>query len=191
MTSQINFIAIDENYPVAGKDNDSQGFRDNFNSIKAGMSVAKAEITKLQASALLSVALDTTSAVDNDLAGSSINNGFYNNFYGTVRELTANSATAIDVSAASLQVFTLLHSIDFTFRNWPASGYYGKVTVHFKSDGSGVYLPSLFSEGGGVIKPDNNFPDPLSVGTDGKHHVVEAWTYDGGNTVFIKYLGSF
>ena len=34
MASNINSDAIDKDYPVAGQDNDSQGFRDNFNTIK-------------------------------------------------------------------------------------------------------------------------------------------------------------
>ena len=39
MASNINTNTIDENYPVAGIDNDSQGFRDNFTSIKIDKNV--------------------------------------------------------------------------------------------------------------------------------------------------------
>ena len=48
MASQILFSSIDETYPIAGKDNDSQGFRDNFSYIKNGLETAKGEITDLQ-----------------------------------------------------------------------------------------------------------------------------------------------
>ena len=48
MTSQIITTTIDATYPVAGQDNNSQGFRDNFNAIKTAFSVAKSEITDLQ-----------------------------------------------------------------------------------------------------------------------------------------------
>ena len=34
MTSQINFNNIDGTYPIAGQDNSSQGFRDNFTNTK-------------------------------------------------------------------------------------------------------------------------------------------------------------
>ena len=34
-TTEIN--AIDQTYPVAGQDNDSQGFRDNFSNIKTSL----------------------------------------------------------------------------------------------------------------------------------------------------------
>ena len=45
MTSQINFGAISTTYPVAGVDNNSQGFRDNFTAISAGLAVAKTELS--------------------------------------------------------------------------------------------------------------------------------------------------
>ena len=48
MTSNINFAAINENFPVAGQDNDTQVFRDNFDTIKTNFSEAKTEITDLQ-----------------------------------------------------------------------------------------------------------------------------------------------
>ena len=35
MSSQINPNSINQSYPVAGADNNSQGFRDNFAAIKA------------------------------------------------------------------------------------------------------------------------------------------------------------
>jgi hypothetical protein len=34
MASEINYSNIDATFPLAGKDNDSQGFRDNFTNIK-------------------------------------------------------------------------------------------------------------------------------------------------------------
>jgi len=45
--SNINATAIDEAYPVAGVDNDTQGFRDNFSYIKTALNTAKTEIDEL------------------------------------------------------------------------------------------------------------------------------------------------
>ena len=47
MASLINPI-IDITYPIAGQDNDTQGFRDNFSSIKNNLNIAKNEISDLQ-----------------------------------------------------------------------------------------------------------------------------------------------
>ena len=48
MASNINDAGINKDYPVAGQDNDSQGFRDNFNVIKTNFTNAKSEIETLQ-----------------------------------------------------------------------------------------------------------------------------------------------
>jgi hypothetical protein len=48
MASNIISNTIDAEYPVAGQDNDSQGFRDNFSVIKTGLTTAATEITELQ-----------------------------------------------------------------------------------------------------------------------------------------------
>ena len=48
MASSIISSTIDETYPVAGQDNDSQGFRDNFTIIKDNFSYEKSEIETLQ-----------------------------------------------------------------------------------------------------------------------------------------------
>lgn len=48
MTSQIAAETIDEDFPVADQDNDSQGFRDNFSVIKNSLLTAAGEISDLQ-----------------------------------------------------------------------------------------------------------------------------------------------
>lgn len=49
MTSAINYSAVNTLYPIPGRDNNSQGLRDNFSAIKDGLQVAKSEISDLQA----------------------------------------------------------------------------------------------------------------------------------------------
>ena len=48
MASNITNANIDADFPIAGQDNDSQGFRDNFSEIKTGLGTAATEITSLQ-----------------------------------------------------------------------------------------------------------------------------------------------
>ena len=48
MASNVNATPIDETYPIAGQDNDTQGFRDNFNYIKTAITTTGTEITALQ-----------------------------------------------------------------------------------------------------------------------------------------------
>lgn len=168
MTSQINTDNIDALYPVAGQDNDSQGFRDNFNGIKEGLLTAKTEITQLQTNSLLSASLaDVPVPVDNDLLGSSLNNGFYNNFHGVlyVPLGSVSSQTDIDITAGSIQSFTLNAStVTFTFKNWPDAGKYANLRVHFQGQNNGAFTPDLYSEGGGTIIKDVNFPTSFATG---------------------------
>ena len=48
MASNINPNNIDITYPIAGQDNDTQGFRDNFSNIKNNFVVTKNEISSIQ-----------------------------------------------------------------------------------------------------------------------------------------------
>ena len=73
MTSQINPNNIDGAYPVAGQDNDSQGFRDNFTNIKTNFGYASAEITDLQSKVVLKSAL-TGTTLNNNMNNSVISN---------------------------------------------------------------------------------------------------------------------
>jgi len=49
MASNINATNIDITYPIAGQDNDTQGFRTNFTVIQENFTVAATEISALQA----------------------------------------------------------------------------------------------------------------------------------------------
>lgn len=60
-------FSFNADFPVAGVDNDSQGFRNNFHAIKTALTAADTEITNLQ---LVSANLTT----DNDFASNSIKN---------------------------------------------------------------------------------------------------------------------
>jgi hypothetical protein len=134
MSSQIDNENIDSTYPVAGKDNDSQGFRDNFASIKSNFTYAKSEIEDLQSKAVLKAAL-TDGTLSNDFGGSNISNGTHTNFHGTSYSQTVGASGEIDVRNGSLQVFTVTSDSTLTFKYWPTSGKYGNVRTHFRSSG--------------------------------------------------------
>ena len=68
MASNINPYNIDGTFPVAGQDNSSQGFRDNFTNIKNNFSFAQNEINDLQSKTILTSAL-AGQTISNDMAG--------------------------------------------------------------------------------------------------------------------------
>lgn len=182
MTSQIDSTTIDALYPVAGKDNDSQGFRDNFSAIKTGLATAGTEITALQASTL-------KTGVTNDLIQGSIVNGHYNNFYGSSYINTVSGSTDISITAGEVQVFTMANSITFTLLNWPADTYYGKVRLHLLSDSSEISVSagSFIAGKKYTIVSTGNTDWNVAAGTSGISYVngstfIAATTGSGSGT---------
>jgi len=73
MASQVNPNTIDITYPVAGQDNNSQGFRDNFTNIQTNLQTVKDELEDLQAKVVLKSALNGA-VLDNDFGGNVVLN---------------------------------------------------------------------------------------------------------------------
>jgi hypothetical protein len=65
MSSQITTDNIDGTYPIAGQDNDSQGFRDNFTNIKNNFAYAKSEIDDLLSKVVVKSALSGEVSTNN------------------------------------------------------------------------------------------------------------------------------
>jgi hypothetical protein len=163
MTSQINYGAINTTYPVAGQDNNSQGFRDNFTAISEGLGVAKTEITALQTNAILKADLATgTTTVQNNMLGSTIYNALYSQFYGVYFDgsLLGISANAnIDLTNGPIQKFKLAGNPTLTFINWPTTtGQWAKVQVILVGDGAGVRTVSFSTERSGTIHYATDYP---------------------------------
>jgi hypothetical protein len=159
MTSQINFGAINTAYPVAGVDNNSQGFRDNFTAISAGLATAKTELTALQTNAVLKANLATNTVINNDLLGSTISNGLYNKFYGVYFSGgTIASSANIDLANGPVQKFILSGDATLTFTGWPSSGKMGLIRVLVASDQNGVRTPGFATGSGGSVRYDTAYP---------------------------------
>ena len=65
--SNINETNIDTGFPVAGIDNDSQGFRDNFTNIRNNFRFARQELEDLVSKVLVKQALNGEIYLDNYL----------------------------------------------------------------------------------------------------------------------------
>lgn len=160
MTTELNnkIGLIDSAYPVAGQDNDSQGFRDNFTNIKQSLQLASSEILKLQTKSVLKSDLTDNDPVVNDLAGSSIINGKFNKFYAISYTPTSPTASGTDilVDNGSFQTYTLSSDVQFTFRNWPATGQYACVRILLESDNPSSLRTVTFATAQGTIVYGNS-----------------------------------
>ena len=124
MTSQFNPTNIDVSYPVAGQNNNSQGFRDNFTNTGTNFQYAASEITDLQNKAVLKAAL-TGTTLSNNMLGSPLSNALLSDMaLATVQlgVLTGN----IPINYVTGQVYTVEAggNISLVFTNWPDAGNY-------------------------------------------------------------------
>ena len=205
MPSNIVPNTIDHTYPVAGRDNDSQGFRDNFTNIKNNFEYAEAEIDDLQANftniknnfeyaeaeiddlqanGIFKSAL-TGGSLDNDMSGALISNAQIKGF----REVRiANPETAgvinLDVSAGQYQtISTSTNAITLSFTNWASAGNYSKIRVQIEIDNilHTITLPSQVTLG--YVQGLDS--DVITVPKSGTY-IYEFSTQDGGATIIIS-----
>ena len=194
MSSSINYTAIDEDYPVPGQDNNSQGFRDNFSAIKSGLQFAKTEIEELQTKAVLKAALGETE-LDNDLLGNTILNAVTNRVDGSVYTATpAGAETTVTPANGDYQKFTFINSHTLKFTGWLGTSgdpRFAKIRLELVGDGLAAYTINFTAVGVSTIFKDSDFPGTLSIDIDGvTRQVIDVWTTDGAN-IFMKYLGEF
>lgn len=179
MASNINTTDIDAEYPVAGQDNDSQGFRDNFSTIKDNFVVAQDEITTLQSS---TAKLDD----DNDFNGNQISEA---NFIAVTEVSYPNdgSTASISFTNGSYQTYTADGNETLSLTDWPTSGKLGKVRVVVTGSGTitfNVAAGSILTDGNAAWTGD-------AIVADSNRQVIDFWTDNSGTTVFANYVGMF
>jgi hypothetical protein len=185
MTDTVQSLtnAIDITFPVAGQDNNSQGFRDNFTHIQSALSLTSTELITLTANS-------ATLVGPNNFNRNEITNAITYKLYGKVIAGTTN----IDVSAAEYQTFTITSATTLTFTNWPTFNGYAKIRLQLKSDGT-QRLVTFATENGHTIKYDTLTSYPLAIPANSAHYVfVDAWIAEAsvsGFNVFVKYVGEF
>jgi len=185
MASNITTTGFNESFPVAGQDNDSQGFRTNFNVTKVALEEAKSEITTLQS--------DTAKLnADNDFNGSKIQEAELLKNTETVYA-NGNVAASQNVSWAfgHYQTIQVGADVTLTLADWPASSKMGRLRLQITSDGAATRTITWASAGGGAFKNDTNWPGTFTVNSQTNPIIVDFWTINGGTTVFAKYHGVF
>jgi hypothetical protein len=149
MTSAINPNNIDGAYPVAGQDNNSQGFRDNFTNTKTNFEYAASEITDLQNKVILKSAL-SGSTLDNDMGGSLLSNAQLQDMSATVVALGSVTGTqVIDYAAGPYYTLSTTGSVTLSFSNFPTAGTLGccRVRITISSTAHTVTLPAAATIG--------------------------------------------
>ena len=186
MTSAINPNDIDGTYPIAGQDNNSQGFRDNFTNTKTNFQYAANEITDLQTNVVLKAAL-TGTVLDNDMGGSPLSNANISDFSAVAAILgTLTGTVTINYTAGHYQTVTATSgsSISLAFSNFPAAGNFGivRVAITILNTASTVVLPGAVSIGVGNLQGYS--AGTISYDQSGTY-TYDFTTSDGGTTITV------
>ena len=186
MASSINTGNIDGAYPVAGQDNSSQGFRDNFTNIKTNFGYAKSELEDLQTKAVLKAGL-TGVALDNDMGGNLLYNVEISQLAMSkyAAGVLAGSVT-LDYSNGYYQTLTTSASITLAFTNFPASGKHAEMAVAVTVAGVAhtVTLPAACTVGVNTVPGISS--NVITFPAAGQY-LLKFTTDDNGTTIAVEY----
>jgi len=212
MASNIISTTIDATYPVAGVDNDTQGFRDNFQIIKDALTTAKSEIGALQ-DQTCKVTNSAEGVVENNFNESSILDASLDNVTFRLKPNENQNllqTVNVDVGRGHYQVYTIGadigsdQTIDFSLQNWPVRNTndgVARVTLHLYGNGNNNTAKLMAANSGAIFKTsawptpvgDDSIDDSASVVVTSQTQptIIDLWSYDSGTTVYANYLGSF
>lgn len=190
MVSKINPNNIDGTYPVAGQDNDSQGFRTNFSNIRNNFTNTKAEIEDLQAKVILKSELDG-SPLNNNMAGTLITSPTILDMREVAVSYTSQTEITLDPTITTNYAVNVGNNVVFSIANNFTSG--DNISVATK-----LFIELNIQD----IAYTVTFPTQVSYGTDHIYGLVdvvngtetnrelrfketgiyhfELWTKDGG-----------
>jgi hypothetical protein len=191
MSSNINPNNIDGAYPVAGQDNNSQGFRDNFTNTKTNFQYAADEITDLQNNVLLKSALSGTT-LDNNMSGSVVYGGVVRQFGATRAALgTLSGTVTINYVSGHFQTLTTGGSVSLAFSNFPASGVTALVSVVITvaSTAHTVTMPATVSVNTAGVPGLNISTNVMTFAATGTY-TLQFVTSDGGTTITLNQINS-
>ena len=187
--SNINETGVNKEYPVAGQDNDSQGFRDNFTIISDNFVAAKAEIKDL---------MDNTARleIDNNFLGKSIQNAnLIDVSEGYFAGGTVNTSQNINYSNGGYQTFTVGADVTLTLSEWPENNKAGKIRIYINNDGSQRTVTFAPNAGAGTFKRISTWPNAGNTAVidtpSARVYAFDFVSYDNGATVFADYIGYF
>lgn len=195
MTSQINPESnnYDAAYPVAGQDNNTIGFRQNFASIQQNFQYAKDEITALQQNTVQAGA-----NVLNDLNGAVLyDTKLQNQSYADVSLGAVSNVATINYAVATYQSLSPTANTTLSFSGLPANAAAVltlSITANAASNIATPYtitIPNASSSTSGVIGlSGNTLSFPRTNSTNAGTHTYQLLTTTGGSAFTITPLST-
>ena len=193
MSSNINPNNIDGTYPIAGQDNNSQGFRDNFTQTKVNFQYAADEINDLQSKGIFKAALTGSAGLDNNMDGALLYAALIQDFSAVKIAPTPISGTlTLNYASAHYQSYTTASagSVTLAFNNFPITGTYGymKLQITVTNVSYTLTLPSTVSLGltgiQGISPGTSGQVNTITFGATGVFEFGFG-SYDGGSTITV------
>ena len=185
MTSAIVPGNIDGAFPVAGQDNSSQGFRDNFTAIVNNFTTASSEITSLQNNKA-----STNAATD--FNGNTVSNVNLQNTKFTVvdhGQITSGATVTLNYPSGHYQQITgTLGDVTLAFTNMPGTGAGRMIldmTYTANSDSLNLTEFMLVADN---VTGFNASTNAITVTTAGRY-LYEFISIDNSNAILMHQLG--
>jgi hypothetical protein len=182
-TTVSNYISkIDQAYPIAGQDNDSQGFRDNFKNIYQALYYVDEDLTQLKNSNVSKL------SETNDFSRNTILRA---NFQDCSTQILDNTDTVtgdviVDYSQGSYQTFVLdsgEHTVNID--NWPGELKSGSITLVFSTSTTAT----TYVDFGGYVTNVGSTPLPVEIVNSPA--IFELWS-DGAaiNSYYVRQISN-
>jgi hypothetical protein len=184
VSTASNYISkINPEFPVAGKDNSSQGFRDNFKNIYQALNAIDTGVEDLKSS---SVQKTQTNDFDNNV----IKQAAFQDCSAILYDETNNVKTgniSIDFSNGHYQKYKVgAGSNTFTIQNWPGNGKFSSLILAITTASTNAtyvnfVATNVFNLG------TNELPSLIE---QGRPKVFELWSDGDDTNLFVKEISA-
>jgi len=180
-TASTYINKINESYPEAGKDNNTQGFRDNFRNIKLSLQSTDDEVNNLKLNSV------TLSNPVNDFNHNIIKRSSFQESSQIVYDeslITQTGDVVLDYRNGSYQKFKVSNGIHwFDVENWPGEGKAAAITLSITTASTATtYInfnaPTVYNLG----------QDDLPINITNKQNIIFHLWSDGDNNLYVKHV---
>ena len=182
MASNIVPGNIDGAFPVAGQDNSSQGFRDNFTAIKNNFTQTKTEIEDLQTN---KADTDANTSFNDNVVSRAVLKDCGETVYAFG---TTGGSITLNHENGHYQTLTTNAAVTLAFTNFP-SGSMGRIIldITYASTAHTLTVTSATLAADNVTGFDAG-TNIVTISTAGRY-LYEFVTPDGGTTVLMHQIG--
>ena len=178
-TASTYYNRIDQLFPIAGQDNDTQGFRSNFQNIVNGLSNIDSD---LQLSKINSVKVNSV----NDFSFTGTIKRAVIQGSGFTAENIAPVDGTIDFSLGSYHRSSITGNTTFEVSNWPPTGIFSQVRLEVIPTTSTTVVIDFANQSGNLITDGRDVIPYYSQDTQSIFYDI--WSSDNGDNVYVKQV---